>query len=96
LKVLASQQGEDGQTGKNVSKHVVLREADLSDIRFSSTIRMLQSKVLAQETNFAKVVGSELDAKVEMIDVMSLSDAGEEYVLEMVMQSNVGFYRHNQ
>lgn len=83
IKALAAQRGEDGKTGKNVLKQKILEASSMSDIRFSATIRQLQMKVLATESKYAKLVGSVPNARLEFVDVVSLWDDGEEYVLRM-------------
>jgi hypothetical protein len=83
LKALANQRGEDGKTGKNVAKDKILTAAQMSDIRFGATIRQLQSKVLATESKYPKLLGAGGSATIQMVEVVSLWDDGEEYVLKM-------------
>ena len=70
LKVLARNVGLAGETGRLVPTTTVLQETGLSDIRFRVTMRMLEPKWLAIRLDFEGGVNS-------------LTDEGEEYVLEM-------------
>ena len=84
MRVLAVHQGEDGQTGKNVRREIVRRETGISDIRLRVTIRTLQSKLLATDSTFSKLVTDQGPVHdLKFIEVISLWDKGEEYVLEM-------------
>ncbi|WP_233886347.1 hypothetical protein [Paraburkholderia flagellata] len=83
MKVLANQRGEDGKTGKNVSTQVVMNATGMSDLRLRTTMQMLSSKLLANQSQYAEVAGVVPNASIKMVDVVSLWDKGEDYVVKM-------------
>jgi hypothetical protein len=83
MKALANHRGEDGKTGKNVLVSVITDATGMSDIRFRTTMRLLTSKVLATQSQFAEIVGVVPNSNIQMVDVVSLWDKGEDYVLKM-------------
>ena len=84
MRALAITRGEDGQTGKNVAIKKLLEQTGLSDIRFRTTMRMLTSKVFANELSYPKLVQSGTGmASIVMVDSVSLWDDGEDYIIKM-------------
>ena len=83
MKVLGTTRGLDGMTGREVPTSTILERARLSEIRYRATMRMLQTKILANDSGFPTIVGEGLDMKLEMVPVVSLWEDGEEYVLRM-------------
>ena len=83
MMVLAKNKGLRGKTGKYVPTTVILQKTKLSDIRFRVTMRMLESKRLATVTKFLTSVVVDRFPKSEIVDVVTLYDSGEEYVLQM-------------
>lgn len=83
MKSLATHVGEGGKTGQYVLKTTIMADTHMSDLRFNSTMRMLESKALATAAlPYLSVVGPAATARIETSETVTLFNAGEEYVLE--------------
>ena len=78
MEVMAKTRGLKGGTGELIEQSVLLKYSEMSDIRFRSTLRMLEEKNLIWPMLFP-----DESKGLNLIPVVSLEPNGEEYVLEM-------------
>ena len=83
MRVLGSSRGLDDETGKSVLASSIMKEANLSDIRFRVIMRLLSSKFLAYNGEYPRLIEDGLYFSTKWVDVVSLWEKGEEYVLKM-------------